>query len=142
MELNGVTTLYAGPDQVRAVLRDRETMARLLPASRELVAAGQGRFEGVLTLGVPPLAARYPVRVAVDESETCIQLRVSGTGRAEGMWLRADCELEPGAAAGSTRMTYHLAAEVGSLGRLIGDAAGARLIAGFLDGLRRELTGA
>lgn len=139
MELTGETTLAAAPDQVRAVLRDREAMRRLVPAARDLAPGAGGDLEGVVVLGVPPVAQRYPVRVSVEEDGAGLRLRAAGTGRAEGMWLHADCNLAPGAQGGSTRLTYRLAAEVGALGRLIGGAAGARLVAGFLDGLRREL---
>lgn len=139
MELCGEAVLNASPDRVRALLNDREVMGRLLPATRDLRPVAPGTLEGALVLGVPPLGQRVPVRVTVKEEGEWVRLRVAGTGRAEGMWLNADCALSAGAAQGSTRLAYRLAAELGALGRLLGEATGARLIAGFLDGLRREL---
>ncbi len=142
MELTGETMLQAPRARVAAVLRDHEVMCRLLPAAQDLVPVGGGVMEGVLVLGIPPLAQRYPVRVALEQQGSCLRLRAAGTGRAEGMWLQADCALVPGVGDRSTRLIWRLTADVGALGRLMGDGVAARLIAGFLDGLQRELVSA
>ena len=142
MELTGETAFPVPPERVAAALRNREVLSRLLPAARDLAPAGGGVVEGALVVGIPPLAQRYPVRVAVEEQWPSLRLRATGTGRAEGMWLHADCTLLPGPDAGTTRLTWRVTADVGAVGRLVGDTMAARLVTGFLDGLQREVAGA
>ncbi len=137
VEWSGEIELPAPAHRVRAMLRDPEVLARLLPASRDLRPAGPGRFAGEVVVGLPPLGARYPVSATASEDEGALRLEAVGEGRAEGMELQARCLLS--AVGSGTRLRYRVRLELGTLARWVPAWAAQRAVHDFLDQLRREV---
>ena len=141
MEWSGEAGLPAPPERVRAALRDRGLLGRLLPAARTLRETADGGLEGELAVGVPPLVQRYPLRLRAGEDGEGLHLEAAGLGRAEGLRLEVRCSLRPGGRPGTTLLRYGLRLELGGLSRLLGAPAASRLVSEFLAGLARELGG-
>ena len=140
MECSGAVVLAGPPEKVRALLRDRRVLGRLIPAWRDLREVGPGAYVGALVVGLPPLGQRYPVRIVAAEDEGGMRVSAVGTGRAEGLSVEADCRLGAGPAARTTALGYRVRADFGRLAWL-SNLAGPHLVSDFLAGLGRELVG-
>lgn len=134
MEQSGTHLLPFPPERVRAILRDPGTLARLLARQGVFRPVAPGLYEGVVVVGVPPLAQRYPARLRTTFDNDVVVAEVLGEGRAAGSYLQAECRLCPGPGAGTT-LHYRVRAELGGSARLFGTTAAARLTADFLRGL-------
>ncbi len=134
MEQRGTHRLPFPPDRVRSILRDPGTLARLLARQGVFRPVAPGLYEGVVVVGVPPLAQRYPARLRTTFDHDVVVAEVLGEGRAAGSYIQAECRLCPGPGAGTT-LQYRVRAELGGSARLFETTAAARLTADFLRGL-------
>lgn len=152
--------VYAVPKRVVwAALMDPSVLARTLPGCEELVADGENRFRGALTVKVGPVQGNFAGTVALDEIVPLEGFRISVHGEGPAGFMDgagpvrvedADVPANAAPAGGptsaegrGTAVVYDIDASIGgrvaSVGQRLLDSTGRAITRQALEGLGRQL---
>jgi len=132
-------------ERVWESLVDPEVLARILPGVEKFEAAGPGRYEVVVQLGVPALRGRFSGSIEIANPQFPSRYVLHAQGKGAPGWVRGSAQIGLEARDGGTRVTSEIDAQLG--GRIAG--VGQRMLEGvartlareFFDALDREFAG-
>jgi carbon monoxide dehydrogenase subunit G len=139
------TFSFRGPRRVVwELLQDPEVLSKALPGAQRLSRTSEDRYEGLMKVGLGPLAAEFSLAVTLADKRPPEHFTMhidskSGLGFARGT---AAVDLED-AADGGTTMTYRSDLQIGgriaSVGQRVVDSAARAMTEKGLEALQRAL---
>ncbi len=132
MLVEGTYRFAAPVERVFRILLDPEVVAKTMPGARELKRVLDGRYEGVVRVGLGPLAADFDlvVQLADVREPNHYRLDIDSTGRVG--WTRGQAVVDLEAREHGTEMRYRADLAVGGTMTRIGH--------GLLDSVSRMMT--
>ncbi len=146
MIVEGTYTFAAPAERVFGILLDPAVIVKVMPGARELRHVLDGRYEGVIRVGLGPFGADFALTVQVRDVEAPnhYAMDIASTGHLG--WTRglATVDLAPGADdAGTARMAFRADLEVGGtmtrLGHNLLDSVSRMMTRHGLEALRQEV---
>lgn len=137
--------LFQGPrERVWELLLDPEVMAKAMPGAKRLVRVDEGRYEGVIRIGIGPVtAAEWRLMVTISDTVPPERYRMSVDSQGPVGFTRGTATVNLHDEAGATRMAYHAELQIGgrvaSVGQRLLDQVAKLLTRQGLEALSREL---
>ena len=144
MIVEGTYTFAANAERVFGILLDPAVIAKVMPGARELRHVLDGRYEGVIRVGLGPFGADFALLVQVKdvESPRHYAMDIDSTGHLGWTRGRAVVDLAAGEA-GVTRMQYRADLAVGGtvtqMGHNLLDSISRMMTRHGLEALRQEV---
>lgn len=151
MIVEGEFTFQGPRETVWDLLHDPAVLAKALPGARELIRAGDDKFQGVMVVGVGPVTAgEFSVTVALADQTRPERFSMQVEGKGAIGFARGSARVEltdpPGAGAGAgggTLMRYRADLQIGGkiagVGQRVIDSAARTITRQGLEALNREM---
>jgi carbon monoxide dehydrogenase subunit G len=140
------TEVFPAPRQVvYDLLQDPDVLVKALPGAKSLTRTGDGRFEGVMSVGVGPVtAAEFSIKVELFDQAPPdrFSMRIDGKGAvgfARGMATISLTDGDAGGAVMHYRADLQIGGKIASVGQRLLDGASRTMTRQGLDALSREL---
>jgi len=143
VKLQGEHVFAVSRESLWQALLDPSLLVRVLPGCEPLAAAGENAWRAAMTVRIGPVAGRFAGTLELSDlvAPESYHLRLEGSGPAG--FLRGAGAIALAPAAGGTRLSYEVEAQVGgriaSVGQRLVESSGRALARQGLEGLEREL---
>jgi uncharacterized protein len=137
--------VFQGPrERVWELLLDPEVMAKAMPGAKRLVRVDEGRYEGVIRIGIGPVtAAEWRLMVTISDTVPPERYLMGVDSQGPVGFTRGTATVNLHDEAGTTRMAYRAELQIGgrvaSVGQRLLDQVAKLLTRQGLEALSREL---
>lgn len=142
MKLEGTFLVEAPRDTVWELLNDPAVLARTLPGCERLTAAGENRYEGVISIGIASIKSTYGGTVVLSDIHPPESYSLDVDGQGKGGFVRGKGTIRLTDQAGQTAMVVTGEAQVGGLiagvGQRLLESAAKKTLKEFAAALSKE----